>query len=674
MTRITINGITIDPETQEPQLAALSLSTTDTSGSNFALIQVDGPINEAQRTEFEAQHVELLEYVPENTYIARFEGDDLSAVQALSFVTWTNRYLQGFKVSTDLIETPSLEGAEYMRLAETDDPGGQGTEEVDIVFHMGVQPENHVAEVSSAAGLDQTTLEVSGKKIRAIVDNSRMRAVAAIDEVRHIEKVFPTELSNDVAVTILAADVVHTGNPGFRGTGQVVAVCDTGFDTGSTKNVHPAFTGRVNNLYDRGRPGLADDPHGHGTHVAGSVLGDGNANNHGPVMGTAPSAKLVLQSVLDSSGGLSGLPADLNDLFDETYTNDDARIHTNSWGSRYTAGRYTSNSKEVDEFVWNHRDQVVCFAAGNPGRDSNSNGEIDLGSVLAPGTAKNCITVGATENYRPQQSKLWSTGTWRFRFPEDPIFSDLWADDPNGMAAFSGRGPTKDGRIRPDVVAPGTSIISAHSRKANVGNSWGVSPDPAYCYMGGTSMATPLVAGCVAVLREALANQHGMSQPSAALIKAMIINGAVDLPGQYTPTEAGPNPNNSEGFGRVDLMRSIAICTNTRLSFYDESQELLTDDEEHYAINVQNGVTLKVTLVWTDYPGASLVNDLDLIVRANGEERHGNAAPVSTDFDRINNVEQIVWCGLDAGTVDIIVRAYRVPLYSQSFALVLRVD
>ena len=498
--------------------------------------------------------------------------------------------------------------------------------------------------------------------------------MAAVDEVRHIEKVFEARLSNDVAVGILGADAVHQGNPSFRGMGQVVAVCDTGFDKGSTSNVHPAFTGRVNNLYDRGRPGKANDPHGHGTHVAGSVLGDGQASGHGPVMGTAPSAELVVQSVLDGGGGLGGLPSDLRQLFAETYTNDAARVHTNSWGSTHSAGRYTSYASEVDAFVWEHRDQVICFAAGNPGRDSNNNGMIDSGSIEAPGTAKNCITVGASENHRPDQSRRWSTGTWRYRYPVDPIFSDLWADDPEGMAAFSGRGPTNDGRIKPDVVAPGTSIISAHSRDASVDAFWGTSPDPAYCYMGGTSMATPLIAGCVAVVREALAALHGMPEPSAALVKALLINGAVDLRGQYVPSEAGSTPNNSEGFGRVNLERTLAIGADTPLRLYDERRALSTDEEESYALTVDEGATLKATLVWTDYPGSSLVNDLDLIVRAGGDERHGNAAAGSAEFDRRNNVEQVVWRNLPGGVVDIVVRAFRVPLFSQSFALVLRVD
>jgi hypothetical protein len=92
-----------------------------------------------------------------------------------------------------------------------------------------------------------------------------------------------------------------------------VAVADTGFDTGSRINVHPAFKGRVKKLYGLGRPGISDDPHGHGTHVAGSVLGDGVSATEGNIRGTAPKARLVLQSILDAQGRLGGLPNDLND-------------------------------------------------------------------------------------------------------------------------------------------------------------------------------------------------------------------------------------------------------------------------------------------------------------------------------------------------------------------------
>ena len=95
------------------------------------------------------------------------------------------------------------------------------------------------------------------------------------------------------------------------------------------------------------------------------------------IRGTAPRATLVLQSLLDASGRLGGLPVDLHDLFTAPYENDGARVHSNSWGSTLGDGRYSQNSAELDDFVWNHRDCVICFAAGNEGTDLNQNGQVD---------------------------------------------------------------------------------------------------------------------------------------------------------------------------------------------------------------------------------------------------------------------------------------------------------
>ena len=105
----------------------------------------------------------------------------------------------------------------------------------------------------------------------------------------------------------------------------------------------------------------------------------------------------------------------------------------------------------------------------------------------------------------------------------------------------------------------------------------------------------------------------------------------------------------------------------------DEGQQLDTGDEKTVPVQVPAGATeLKATLVWTDPAGATLQNDLDLIVRAGGEERHGNVAPGSPAFDRVNNVEQVVWPNPPAGTAEVVVRAFRVTQLPQSFALVVR--
>jgi hypothetical protein len=155
----------------------------------------------------------------------------------------------------------------------------------------------------------------------------------------------------------------------------------------------------------------------------------------------------------------------------------------------------------------------------------------------------------------------------------------------------------------------------------------------------------------------------------------MLLNGAHNSQGQYTPSEAGSIPYNSEGFGRVDVASTIGpYAASESVTLKDEATALDTDEEERTTVTIgTNLTTLKVTLVWTDPPGDALQNDLDLIVRvANNQERHGNMPATSTAFDRRNNVEQVVWTGVPTGNVDIIVRAHRISQHPQSYALVIR--
>jgi hypothetical protein len=202
-----------------------------------------------------------------------------------------------------------------------------------------------------------------------------------------------------------------------------------------------------------------------------------------------------------------------------------------------------------------------------------------------------------------------------------------------------------------------------------------LSADPLYMFEGGTSMATPLVAGCVANVRAFLRTTHGMKKPSAALLKALIINGARDLSGQYVPSETGAIPNNNEGFGRVDVQAVVGpYAPGETLVFFDEDKALDVGQQSSQTVAVPPGAKLlKVTLVWTDPPGEGLQSDLDLIVKAGTQERHGNVAAGSAAFDRTNNVEQVVWNHLPVGSVTVTVAAHRVTLGPQNFALVVRV-
>jgi serine protease AprX len=668
MSRISINGISFDPT--GPSAAAVAADSPDTSKSNYILLQTNAPLSNADKATLAGLGVAIQEYVSENTYLCAYKPSDLSAVQALPFVSWAGVYLKGFKVNPSLRPPVSAAQANSIGMAEAAPSVSRTPHQVDIVVHDDVDPNSASlkAKLAAAAHVSPDTLTVSKRKIRLNVQEKFLNDVAAIDEVRHIEEVHSVKLYNNIARNIIAANVTINGTP-FLGAGQVIVVNDTGFDNGSTTNTHPAFAGRVLGLVPLGRPGNADDPAGHGTHVCGSVLGDGVSPSMGGVIqGTAPRAKLIVQSLLDADGGLD-IPCDLHDLFQPPYdSNPDARVHTNSWGSRIPGLPYNQSSQEIDDFVFNNPDCVICFAAGNDGIDTNGDGRIDTGSIGSEAAAKNCITVGATESRRPNLDLTYG----RLRpqsFPSEPIFSDLSADNPDGMAAFSSRGPTKEKRLKPDVCAPGTGILSTRSGAVvNPETFFGTSSDPAYFFDDGTSMATPLVAGCCAVLRETLVKNE-VASPSAALVKAMLINGAQTIPGQYHPSETGSSPNTASGWGRVNLAASIVAPGASPDADFGEGGPLRQGQTFDGTIRIAGaGRTLKFTLVWSDPPGAQLQNDLDLIVKApDGQERHGNMG-TGTGFDRQNNVEQIVWTNVPQGDVKFTISAFHITRFPQAFA------
>jgi hypothetical protein len=655
MARFTINGVDYDP----PTGGTADTRQADEPRSNYALVQTGGPLDEQDRRQLEGAGVVIHEYVGGDTYLCGLRGGNLDRVRAIPSVVWADVFGRAFKIAPDLREVP-------------------GSRPLDVILHADVDPDTTDLRerVAAAARVDVSSVVAGRHKYRLQTDTSYLDDIAAIDEVRRVEEVIETGLSNNVARQIIEADVVVNGTT-YQGDGQVIAVGDTGFDMGSTSNVHPAFTGRVAGLYALGRTNKSDDPDGHGTHVAGSALGDGNSTSLGVIQGTAPRATLVVQSLLDSSGGLGGIPVDLHDLFQPPYDDHGARVHTNSWNKMAAGLPYESRAQEIDDFVWTHQDMVILYCAGNYGTDGDNDGIVEDGQIGAEASAKNCITVGASESDRA--SATWQWGTYvdarrpSVKFPANPIKGDAVCNNRTGMAGFSSRGPTANRRIKPDVVAPGTCILSTKSRASGAaGTGWGTSSDGAYFFDAGTSMATPLVAGCAAVLRETLV-KNGWADPPAALIKALLINGAVELTGQYNPTEAGRSPNSSSGWGRVDLAASVVIPGKPS----DEAGmgtggPLRQGEEDSFKVHVP-GSTFKMTLVWSDPPGAALQNDLDLIVRAaNGDEYHGNIGPSKEIYDRENNVEQVYWEHVPSGDLEIIIRAARITQFPQPYAWVWR--
>ena len=176
---------------------------------------------------------------------------------------------------------------------------------------------------------------------------------------------------------------------------------------------------------------------------------------------------------------------------------------------------------------------------------------------------------------------------WPNDFPANPVRDDKSADDIAGLAAFSSRGPVLDGRIKPDVVAPGSWIASTKS-SATGSTGWGAI-DSNYMYMGGTSMATPLTAGAAALIRQFYTDRESIT-PSAALIKATMVNGATDMyPGQYGTggTQEIPTmrPTNVAGWGRVNVQDAIFPTGSRTMTYVDQTTGLNTGNSDVYLIH-----------------------------------------------------------------------------------------
>lgn len=467
---------------------------------------------------------------------------------------------------------------------------------------------------------------------------------------------------------------------GLSGRGQIVAMADTGLDVGDPARLHQDFFGRVPSGYAFGLFSRSwEDPMGHGTHVAGSVMGAGLAARGGLLRGGAYQASLVAESLWSPMLDNLTLPSRLGDLFGKAY-GDGARIHTNSWGSAASTD-YDGLSQQVDEFAAANSDMLILFAAGNSGIDRDRDGRVDPGSVSSPGTAKNVLTVGASKNYVLHgglQRKIKETNL-KDSFPMEPLASSMFSENPQGLAAFSSRGPTKDGRLKPDVVAPGTNILSVRSQHPTAQVLWGAYNQD-YVWSGGTSMSTPLVAGAATIVRQYLIEQRGIAQPSAALVKAVLMHTAVDLyPGGFGAIGAEngqeilkPRPDSNQGYGRVDVSRATDLA---RAFIVDEKVGVGTGQSHTYPVRVSGRGKLTATLVYTDAAAAAgaakaLVNDLDLIlIDSNGHEISLN--------DRTNNAEMIE-LDVSPGDYQIRVRGHHVPqglvADSQPYALIVSVN
>lgn len=300
----------------------------------------------------------------------------------------------------------------------------------------------------------------------------------------------------------------------FRSLHQLTTnrVIDDGFDIGSRRDVHPAFEGWVREVKPFPRwNSQRKDTTGHGTLVAGAAVANGYSELlGGHIRGTAPDAELIFHAVTDTVlkfNNFESLPMHLQAAYDQG-----SRVVTISIvNTDLSQGQseYDHDAGAADDFIRTHPDLIVVVAAGNAGEESGGS------QITGLSAAKNCITVGACSSARSSGAANSNPGS---------------AVDHRPVAlSYSSRGPTKAELGKPDVSAPGHAILSTASRDPRAAGKQRPSGDQHWSFASGTSFAAPLVAGCVAVIREMLCRVGEAHCPSVALIKALLINGATPL-------------------------------------------------------------------------------------------------------------------------------------------------
>ena len=656
MRSVELAGGPVDPAAR-PSLAG---KDAPQRGEALVLVQFVGPVKEEWLAKLRETGATVLGYAAQNGYIVHAAGDALDRV-------------------TELVGAyPAVRAATALR-AEDKVERGAGSGRVAVQTVAGAPGEDARHEAGAAG--DEIAPPLSAARVRTqFLDLSaaEVSSLAADPSVVAIEPAGVPELHDERGAQIVAGNLagVAPSGPGYQAwlttkgfgapLGFAIDVTDSGLDRGSTAPVHPDLLGRVSYARDYTADPDATDCGGHGTNVASIAAGlstgtgqDAQGYKHG--LGVAPNAQLGASKVFRCNGAAGAV--DYAALTADAWAGG-ARISNNSWGISNFGG-YHAASQAYDALVRDaspdsgNQEMVEVFSAGNDG-DANGNpldpkGDEGYGSVTSPGTAKNVITVGAAEGVR-------GSGT------DGCGVTDGGANSARDIINFSGRGPTQDGRLKPDLVAPGTHITGAAPQHAGytgasvcnqsfAGNAF-------YSLVSGTSQAAPHVAGAAALLRDWYVRELGAPAPSPAMTKAVLVNTAVDVAGGDSGKGSSiPSaPNSDEGWGRVNLGAALDA---TQREYADQTATLHAAGQSllrSYSV-ADGSKPVRVTLAWTDPPpatvtGNAFVNDLDLEVNAGGRTYRGNwlvdgASTPGGQADFRNNVENVVLPASTSGRMSV---------------------
>jgi subtilisin family serine protease len=634
-------------DTTEGEPVQLStLGDAETSDEQLYLVQMIGPVKSDWLKELESA-TEVLSYIPNNAYLVRARAEGIARINNLkstdrSFIQWAGAFKPDYKIAPEISLASDQEATVTVQIVR-----GENIER-DI---------QELSRVSSTPFIGEPSNVLNFTNVHLRVPVNRISEIARKSSVVWIEPWSAPELLDERQGLIIAGR--FTGNqldpPGYLAWLQakglattpdfIVDIADTGLDKGvlDPAELHRDFLNSASlarvayaRYYgDSSDPIPANDSAGHGTINAAIVGGynveagfpykDGEGYSLG--LGIHPFAKLGATRIFAPDYTNPSLVA----MVDLMYK-DGARISSNSWGAYNN--NYTIDSQTYDSIVRDARrgeagnqEMTVIFSSGNRGPGGN---------LTIPGTAKNVLTVGASENLRPgvDGCRVDSEG----------------ANDINSLIDFSSGGPTNDGRRKPEIVAPGTHIQGARSQDRGYSAS-GVCAishpigQTLYTWSSGTSHAAPAVAGAAALVRQFFQQSVG-HPPSPAMVKAYLTNSTMFMTGNNAGDAL---PGKNQGWGLMDLGRALDAVPRMLI---DQDQTISSSGQ---AITIQGRVSdptkpFRVTLAWTDAPGSPaanpVVNNLDLQVDVGGKTYLGNsfAGAVSVEggtSDNLNNIESV---------------------------------
>jgi subtilisin-like proprotein convertase family protein len=728
---ILLNAATLDttkPELQQKRGLRANAAEVKAEESSLYLVQFAAPVKPEWYSALAKTGVAIVTYIPNNAYLVYGANGALARLRDWAahsaYVQWDGEYEPGYKID------PSISIAQRNSIAQSNLAAKSGLAEQrelaskrDLGAQRGLATKSSLAELRGAADEllaiqlvadgngNQKTLEtIANLKVEPIRSQFSVlryvnviiklptgpldRQLASRPDVVSVARYVEPSKQDERQATILAGSLNGTAPaPGdylsylaaqgftqsqFTASNFAVNLTDSGIDNATTAPNHFAlYTGgdtaaasrvvynRLEGTPNTGSTLMGCDGHGNlNAHILAGFVPSGapfNTSTHADAsgfrygLGIAPFVRVGSTVIFDP--GRYTYP-NLTNIEARAY-NDNARISSNSWGSGLS-GAYNVDAQAYDALVRDaqpagsilpqagNQEMVIIFSAGNQGPSVNS--------VSSPGSAKNVITVGASENVRA------------FGGADGCGLDDTAANSANDIANFSSRGPTADGRQKPELVAPGTHISGGAPQAASPGQT-GQGLD---CYTGGgvcggasgsffptgqqfytassgTSHSAPAVAGAAALLRQRFINA-GQPAPSPAMTKAALINAARYLDGVNANDDLW---SSVQGMGEVNLTGAFNLfATQTVLRDQFQADTFTGSGQTRvFAGTIPDGSKpFRVTLAWTDAPGPTsgnaFVNDLDLEVTVGGQTFLGNVfsgafSATGGAADTRNNVESV---------------------------------